>query len=404
MADKRNPDPRGKLRLHLMPPVYDQNTGAWQVTVHASLRAGAQSSGAKLYFRVDGVPVGQQNTDQNGNANMECKNLLVGKHEAEASSSTGASQTFSFEIAPRLQLEFGEPDEAKGDGLSLSASAMVSIDGRPIEGISVQFFRDEEPYGNPQPTDANGRAEMAFLNLTEKRHMFSAQLQGTAIRARQSLAVLRKQDMRQIALVLPELRAEAETKRLYATAVAEVSLGGKPQRDVPVDFYVDGVHFAQRVTGTDGRVEEHFYPHEGPRGYLVEAVIAGTTIRASKTLTVSGGMVRKPAAINVVPVELPESQAYRLFISVLDGDGKGVPDQPMLVVDSAAQTGVVGQGKTDEDGMYILLVPDVHQNCVVDVLACGTALRCCVQLLAPRGSRRVDRSLTVPPMLPPCSV
>jgi hypothetical protein len=410
MADdkRRNPDPRGKLRLHLTPPVYDQNTGAWQATVRANLHAGAQSSGAKLYFRVDGAPVVQKETDQGGSTSMKCSDLTVGEHGVEVRSSTGAFQTLSFEIAPKLQLELGEPDETKSDNLSLSASALVSIDGRPVEGISVQFFRDEKSYKNPQPTDANGRAEMAFLKLIERRYVFSAQLQGTTIRARQSLAVTRKQDLRQITLEVTEPSVDPDTKELQVTAIAGVSLHQRPLQDVTVDFCVDRTCvLAGQKTDSDGRARAGIFL-ETQRGYLVEAAIAGTTIRASKSLNVSARTMRKPATINVVLVELSESRAYRLFISVLDGNGNGVPDQSVLVVDlvadSASPDGVVGQGKTDEYGMYVLRVCDVHQNRVVDVLACGTALSRRVQLLAPRGSRRVDRSLTIPPMLPPCSV
>lgn len=368
MADKRrNPDPKGKLRLHVTPPVYDQNKGVWQVTVRANLRAGAQSSGAKLYFRVGGVSVGERQTDQKGDASMNLAELPVGKHEIEVSSSTGAFQTFSFEIAPKLQLELGEPDEAKDDDLSLSASALVSIDGRPVEGISVQFFRDGKPYKNLQPTDANGRAEIVFLKLTEKRYVFSAQLQGTVVCARQSLAISRKQDLRHVVLELPELRLDAAAKKLYATAIAQVSLAGKPLQNVAVDFYIDGECFSRgRLTDPDGRVEEHFYPHEGPRGYLVEAVIAGTTIRASKLLNVSGTTRNIPHTLSARAEG--GSGKYKIVVVVSDVNGRPARDANVrLVITKVGRGPEIEDKETDADGIAVHTLRFSEPECDVRV-------------------------------------
>ncbi|MBI2175142.1 MAG: hypothetical protein HYU35_00170 [Parcubacteria group bacterium] len=189
--------PRDKLWLWITPPVYDNNQQRWQITVSATLSAGPNTSGAVLKFFADGREFARRKTDQSGSAGAECL-LGVGRHEIEVVFTT-TQQLVRVEIAPQVHLDLTDSSETIGNGFCVTASAYVSLAGAPVVGIPVLFFCDEEQYQEPQQTDTDGRAGMAFLNLREGRHIFSALLQGSTIRARQSLTA---QQQREITLTL----------------------------------------------------------------------------------------------------------------------------------------------------------------------------------------------------------
>ena len=280
----------------------------------------------------------------------------------------------------RIRLELQEPEEERFGEWTLRARATVTVAGEPRRDVPVQFYINDKPEGNPEPTDDEGCVNHTFPNLGERNYEFEVRIPGIDAKATKSKRIKPKVLNVQLELTEPT-ETEPGTGKWEITATAFVTDKDKqPISPVNIQFYLNGrPEGAQVTTHNDGRAPKDFTLERG--NYTFEVQVVGTSARARASKTLKEEKPRKPAKIRVTV--MPAGAMRRLFFQILTEDDLPVKNAIIRIYDPEHPDGYFNTKPTVRDGAASceIAAPATHRK-TLKVVVLGSDIETPVNLFS----------------------
>jgi len=290
---------RPALELRLVVEPVDAHPGDTVSATAAVTRDGEPVEGVDVSFAVPGGAdpgTGSAQTDAEGLARFSFTVTRVGSVPVTARATVDGQQlvaTATVTVVPAPLVVLGlvvDQDQAEVGEL-VTATATVTRDGNPVQGVEVAFSTSEataEPNRGTGTTGANGQATFSFrpMEAGPARVTAVASPQGQQLTVEAAFTVV--SSLRLDLALDPDSPVRGET----VTVTATVSRGGQPLPGVEVSFTTSGARTQPASGGgeTDagGQVTFTFVPSEtGALTVTAEATVGDELVRTSVERTVA---------------------------------------------------------------------------------------------------------------------